>query len=320
LTIEVELEGTVTTPLGFKAGAVSCGLKESGNLDLALLYSDHDCTAAAVFTKNQVVAAPVILDRETLAANRTHLRGVVANAGNANACTGEPGLAAAGEMQRVAAALFECRPEQFLVLSTGVIGVPLPMEKVLPGLRLVAGAMSAGNGLAMGQAIMTTDTRPKNLSVKLVLPGGTVTIGGVAKGSGMIHPNMATMLGLITTDASIPAGILQELLHGAVARSFNCISVDGDTSTNDTVLLMANGASGVALEDEVSLALFTEGLEYVCAELAKMVVRDGEGASKFVEIQVTGASEAKGAKAVAETITTSPLVKTAFAGSDPNWR
>ena len=176
---------------------MACGLKESGGLDLALLHSDHDCTAAGVFTKNQVVAAPVILDRQTLAANKNRIRGLVANSGMANACTGEPGMAAALEMQRAAAALFDEWPEQFFVLSTGVIGVQIPLEKVIPGLALVAQDMSAGKGLDLARAIMTTDTRPKHLAVKVFLKGGEITIGGMAKGSGMIHPDMATMLGLI---------------------------------------------------------------------------------------------------------------------------
>lgn len=319
MAIDIDLDGTVTSPMDFRAGATACGLKESGGLDLALLHSDHNCTAAGVFTKNQVVAAPITLDRQTLAANKDHIRGLVANSGMANACTGEPGMAAALEMQRSAAALFDEWPEQFFVLSTGVIGVQIPLEKVIPGLALVAQELAAGKGLDLARAIMTTDTRPKHLAVKLTIGGGVITIGGVAKGSGMIHPDMATMLGLITTDAAVPADTLQELLQEAVDQSFNCISVDGDTSTNDTVLMLANGAGGHHLEDETSLALFAEGLHTLCAELAKMIVRDGEGASKFVEIQVTGASEAAEAKAIAGTIATSPLVKTALAGSDPNW-
>lgn len=319
MTIKVDFEGTVTSPPGFTAGATACGLKESGGLDLALLYSEFDCTAAAVFTKNQVVAAPVILDRQTLAVNKGRIRGVVANAGVANACTGEPGMAAALEMQRSAAALIDERPEQFFVLSTGVIGVQVPLDKVLSGLQLVAQDMSAGNGLDLARAIMTTDSAPKHLAVKVLLEDQEITIGGVAKGSGMIHPDMATMLGLITTDAAIPAGALQELLQKAVDQSFNNISVDGDTSTNDTVLLLANGACGLHLEDTASLTLFAEGLNALCTELAKMIVRDGEGAGKFVEIQVTGAPSVPSAKAIANTIATSPLVKTALAGSDPNW-
>jgi len=319
MDMEIEPKGTVTTPLGFAAGAASCGLKESGKLDVALLLSDRDCTAAGVFTKNQVVAAPVILDRETLASNPSHMRGVVTNAGIANACTGEQGLEAAREMGRLAAGLFGCQPEQFFVLSTGVIGVQLPMQKVAAGIRLAGEFMGSKNGSSMAQAIMTTDTRSKRLALKLNLPNGVVTIGGVAKGSGMIHPDMATLLAVLTTDAAVPAGELQRALQAAVDKSFNNISVDGDTSTNDTVLLLANGASGVALNDEASLALFAGAVNRLCNELAKMIVHDGEGASKFVEIRVTSAADSGQARQIAETIATSPLVKTALAGSDPNW-
>lgn len=317
--IETINEGTVTSPAGFVAGAVACGLKKSGRPDLALIYSSSDCTAAGVFTRNQVVAAPVILDRETLSANRNRVRGVVANAGNANACTGEPGMAAARQMQRLTAELMAGRPEQFLVLSTGVIGVPLPVDKIDQGLRIVSRGLSNSSGKAVAQAIMTTDTRPKHLAVRVTLPHGVVTLGGVAKGSGMIHPDMATMLAVITTDAAVPAGNLQAFLAQVVDKTFNRISVDGDTSTNDTVLLLANGASGVTIEDEASARVFAEALELLCGKLAQMIVRDGEGVSKFVEIRVTGAGINGQAHRVAATIATSPLVKTALAGSDANW-
>ena len=222
-------------------------------------------------------------------------------------------------MQGAAAAHFDCKPEQFLVLSTGVIGVPLPMEKVTAGLNELAPDLSADHGEDAAQAIMTTDTHHKQIAVRLLLPDGMVTIGAMAKGSGMIHPDMATMLATITTDAAIPADTLQALLDNAIDISFNCISVDGDTSTNDTVLLLANGASGVSLEDKASSFEFAAALNHVCLELAKMIVRDGEGVSKFVEIKVTGAATVARARQVASTIAISPLVKTALAGSDPNW-
>jgi glutamate N-acetyltransferase/amino-acid N-acetyltransferase len=319
LGFEVLAEGSVTAPAGYRAGAVASGLKKSGGLDLAVLYSGFDCAAAGVFTRNQVVAAPVILDRQVLAAGRDQIRGVVANAGNANACTGEAGLVAARQTQEAAAGLLGCRPEQLLVLSTGVIGLPLPVDKIAAGLPAVVRQLDAAHGGRLAEAIMTTDTRPKQLAVKVGLPQGAITIGGVAKGAGMIHPNMATMLGILTTDAALPAGALQELLGASAERTFNRISVDGDTSTNDTVLLLANGASQVTLDDEQSLAQFAEALAFASAELAKMIVRDGEGATKFVEIRVTGAADARAAHAVAETVATSPLVKTALAGGDPNW-
>ena len=319
MNYEVLAEGSVTSPAGYLAGAVACGLKESGDLDLGLIYSEADATAGAVFTRNLVVAAPVIVDREILATGRDRIRGIVANAGNANACTGEAGLAAARQTLAEAAALLGCRPEQLLVLSTGVIGVPLATDKIITGLRIVSKRLNPNGGTHLAQAIMTTDTRSKHLAVRVKLPEGIVTIGGVAKGSGMIHPDMATMLAILTTDAAVPDDIVQEVLGAAVDRTFNRISVDGDTSTNDTVLLLANGASGVLVDDGASLALFAEALEYVCAELAKMIVRDGEGASRFVTIHVTGAANEPAAHAVAQTVATSPLVKTALAGGDANW-
>jgi glutamate N-acetyltransferase/amino-acid N-acetyltransferase len=313
------VNGTVTSPRGYVAGAAASGLKESGNLDIALLAADIDCAAAGVFTRNQVVAAPVLVSQETLAANPTRIRGVVANAGNANACTGEPGLQAARAMQRLAADLLGCSAEQLLILSTGVIGRQLDMNKVEVGIAAAAADLASDGGSRAARAIMTTDTVPKELAVQVELPAGVVTLGGMAKGSGMIHPDMATMLGVITTDALVPADELQALLYAAVEQSFNCITVDGDTSTNDTVLLLANGASGVPVTGPTSRAPFSDALTALCTELAQMIVRDGEGASRYVELTVTGARSTAEARAVARTIATSPLVKTAFAGADPNW-
>lgn len=320
-------QGSVSSAAGFTAVAVPAGLKKENQPDLALVYSERDCACAAVFTQNQVVAAPVIVDRETLAQNKTAIRAIVANAKNANACTGEPGLANARETQRLTAVALGIRHDQTLLLSTGVIGVQVPMDKIRAGVETAVQILQhegaeaqGGGGIEAARAIMTTDTRPKHLAVAVELPGGeSVTIGGMAKGAGMIHPNMATMLAVITTDAQIAPDVLQTMLGTAVHHSFNRISVDGDTSTNDTVLLLANGASGTAVADEQSRALFTEALTFVCTELAKMIVKDGEGATKFVEIQVTGASTDADAHTIANTIATSPLVKTAFAGSDPNW-
>jgi glutamate N-acetyltransferase/amino-acid N-acetyltransferase len=247
---------------------------------------------------------------------------VVAHAGNANACTGEQGLINAREMQRLTAVSLHCSPDQILVLSTGVIGVQLPMEKIEAGIvgaveRMGAGGQASG-GEGAARAIMTTDTTPKHVAVQAALPGGTVTVGGMAKGSGMIHPNMATMLAVMTTDAAVAADVLAGVLKTAVNHSFNRITVDGDTSTNDTVILLANGASGV-VGDAAGLEAFQGAVTAVCTELAKMIVRDGEGASKFVEIRVTGTATTAEAHQIANTIATSPLVKTAFAGGDPNW-
>ena len=312
-------DGSVTTPRGFVAAAVAAGIKQSGRPDLVLVAADRDCAAAGVFTRNRVAAAPVLLDRATLAAGRAALRGVLINAGNANACTGEPGLADAREMQRLAAAALGARPEQLLVMSTGVIGVPLPMTRLAAGVASLAPLLSADGGPAAAEAIMTTDTRPKRAAVVVDLPGGRVTIGGMAKGAGMIHPDMATLLGVLTTDAVVAADVLDSSLREAVAASFNAISIDGDTSTNDSIVLFANGAAGVAVADDESRARFAAALTDLCVQLAQMIVRDGEGATRFVTLVVTGAESAADARRAADTIATSPLVKTAFAGGDPNW-
>lgn len=316
---KVITEGTVTSPAGFTAAAVAAGLKKANQLDVALVVSERDCSGAAMFTKNQVVAAPVIVDRETIAGNSQRLRAVVINSKNANACTGEPGIANARTTQQVAAKALGCAANQILVLSTGVIGVQLPMDKLHTGIEAGARGLAKENGRLAAEAIMTTDTHPKHLAVEVDLPDGTVTIGGMAKGAGMIHPNMATMLAVLTTDAAIAPSVLDNLLQTAVNHSFNRISVDGDTSTNDTVLLLANGASGTAIADPASIAQFSAALNHLCTELAQMIVRDGEGATKFVEIVVTGANNEADAHQIANTIATSPLVKTAFAGSDANW-
>jgi glutamate N-acetyltransferase / amino-acid N-acetyltransferase len=311
--------GHTTSPSGFTAAATACGLKQSAKPDLALLVSQSECTAAALFTRNQVVAAPVVVDRECLAANRDQVRAVVANAGCANACTGATGLANARAMQQLTAAAVGCRADQVLVLSTGVIGVQLDMEKIARGIRQTAGSLTADGGSAAVHAIMTTDTRPKQMAIELDLPDGPVTIGGMAKGAGMIHPDMATMLAVISTDAVVAPALLQELLTTAANRSFNRISIDGDTSTNDTVLLLANGATGVEVSEGPAVPAFAAALTALCRHLAQEIVRDGEGATKFVELTVSGAASEADALAVAQTIATSPLVKTAFAGSDPNW-
>jgi glutamate N-acetyltransferase / amino-acid N-acetyltransferase len=321
--------GTVATPQGFRATAVAAQIKYPDRPDLALIVSERPCAAAGLFTTNQVAAAPVAVDRETLRANDSHIRAVLINSGNANAATGQVGLEDARASQRLVAGALGCAADEVLVMSTGVIGVPLPMERLAAGIAVAGEEVNRGEaenaeegeagGLAVARAIMTTDTRPKHLAVRAHLTGGAVTIGGMAKGAGMIHPNMATMLSLITTDAAIAPDVLRGLLETAVAHSFNRISIDGDTSTNDTVLLLANGASGVAVDDHTSRIAFSEALNWLCAQLARMIVKDGEGVTKFVEIQVCGAQSRADAHAIANTIATSPLVKTAFAGSDPNW-
>ncbi|VAW40242.1 Glutamate N-acetyltransferase @ N-acetylglutamate synthase [hydrothermal vent metagenome] len=312
-------EGTVTSPAGFTAVALATGIKKEDQLDCAIIYSEQDASCAAMFTQNQVVAAPVIVDKGTLTRNNGRLRTVVINSQNANACTGKPGLDNAHATQKIAAQALECQPDQVLILSTGVIGVQLPMEKLKAGIVAGAKGLSAANGRLAAKAIMTTDTHPKHLAVSVGLPSGTVTIGGMAKGSGMIHPNMATMLAVLTTDAAIAPNVLNGLLNTAVNRSFNRISIDGDTSTNDTVLLLANGASGTAVTNPASITQFSDALNHLCTTLAHMIVRDGEGATKFVEIRVTGAKTEADAHQIGNTIAISPLVKTAFAGSDANW-
>lgn len=331
-------DGGVTSAGGFRAGAAACGLKASGGPDVALVVADGPCSAAGVFTRNRVVAAPVVLSREALATAGGRARAVVVNSGNANACTGEAGLEAARAMRRAVAAATGCADDEVLVLSTGVIGVPLDIGKVEAGIAAAARAAesevdsSAGSPRrargdiggtsgdeAAARAIMTTDTVPKTAAVRVALSGGEIVVGGMAKGSGMIHPDMATMLAVLTTDARIGADALDRVLRRAVEGTFNRITVDGDTSTNDAVVLLASGASGVEVEDASDVDRFERALHAVCERLAKAIVRDGEGASRFVAIEVAGAASERDALTVARAIATSPLVKTAFAGGDPNW-
>lgn len=310
--------GSVTSPAGFMAGTAACGLKSKGKDDLLVLVSEHPCSAAGVFTRNQVVAAPVVVDRECLASDPSVIRAVVANSGVANACTGEAGLNAARETQAIAAEHLGVEPPQVLVLSTGLIGVPLPMEVIKPGTARAFERLSREEGPAAARAIMTTDTQPKHRALKMDMPAGQVTLGGIAKGAGMIHPNMATMLAVVTTDAALSAQAAQEMLQRVTDRTFNCITVDGDTSTNDAVLLLANGAAGVA-PSGADLEIFETGLTDLCRSLAKSIVRDGEGATKFVTLTVQGAADADQARRVGRTVASSPLVKTALHGGDPNW-
>jgi len=303
---------------GFHTAATACGLKASGNLDLGLVWSEGPCSAAGVFTTNRVQAAPVHVCRETLAAAAGRVRGVLYNSGCANAVTGERGLTDARRMRELAAAAIDAKPDELLVLSTGVIGKFLDMGKLASGitaLRSHSALRAAGDA---ARAIMTTDTRAKLAFSPLVLPGGRTTIAGFAKGAGMIHPNMATMLSVITTDARIEPARLDRALRSAVERSFNRISVDGDMSTNDTVLVLASGASG-AVVDDAGEPEFTGALTDVCVSLARQVARDGEGATRLVELRVTGGATDAQAHRVGDAIACSPLVKTAIHGNDPNW-
>jgi glutamate N-acetyltransferase/amino-acid N-acetyltransferase len=307
--------GGVTSPGGFLAGAVHAGIKYPApeRLDLGVLFSKRPCAAAAVFTTNKVKAAPVLLDMKRLKKGR--VSAVVMNSGCANACTGAQGMADAIEMTELAANLVGVKPQKVLVASTGVIGTMLPMDKIraaLPGIKLTA---EGGHDLA--RAIMTTDRVPKEVAVK----ADGFTIGGMLKGAGMIHPNMATLLCFLTTDAAVDAEFLKKALRKAVEISFNMISVDGDNSTNDAVLLMANGnAGGDVIKDGTrKAAVFQRALEKVCVYLAREAVRDGEGATKLIEVKVSGAASVKDARLAARTVAGSSLVKTAVYGSDPNW-
>jgi glutamate N-acetyltransferase/amino-acid N-acetyltransferase len=299
---------SVTAARGFEAAGVHCGLRRAA-LDLALVRSTAPAVGAAMFTANRVQAAPVVVSREHLEAAQP--QAVVANSGNANAATGEAGMRAARATAAEAARVLGVDSKQVLVLSTGVIGERLPVERILPRLGDAAVALGADGGEAAARAIMTTDTRPKTARAER----GGFTVGGIAKGSGMIHPQLATMLAILTTDYPLEPGEPMEFLRPAVEESFNSISVDGECSTNDTVVLLANGASGVPRDD----AAIAEALQTVCRELAAQIVADGEGATVVAEIAVSGAASSAEAKAVARRIATSPLVKTALFGKDANW-
>jgi len=313
-------DGSVTSPRGFTAAAAHAGLKTHGALDVALLVSATSCATAGVFTKNAVRAAPVIYDADLLSERPGRIRAIAMNARVANACTGPEGLAAARAMAQAAEQAAGLPPRTALVLSTGVIGVPLPVAPIAEGLRAAAAHLTAAGGTAAARAIMTTDTRPKHCAVRFETPGGIVTVGGIAKGAGMIHPDMATLLAVLTTDAVAEPATLQPLLRRVGDRSFNAISVDGDTSTNDTALLLANGASGVDPgRDGAVWKLFEEAVQHVARALALAIVEDGEGASKLVEIQVVGAASEASAREVGRAIARSTLVKTAIYGADPNW-
>ncbi len=308
----------VTTPRGYRAAGVSAGIKANRGLDLALIVSDTPATAAAVFTLNKTQAAPVIVSKEHLARSAGIVRAIVVNSGCANACTGADGLQAARDMAAATAALLSCPTEQVLVASTGVIGVALPMEKVRNGLPSAMAALGAEHGADAARAIMTTDPFPKESAATVAIGGRTCAIGGAAKGSGMIEPMMATMLGFVTTDAAVPHALLDRALKEAVDDTFNAITVDGDSSTNDCVFLLANGASGVTI-DAASYGAFVDGLRRVCRELALGIVRGGEGATKLVMVTVSGAATDREARQCAKVIANSLLVKTAIHGGDPNW-
>jgi glutamate N-acetyltransferase / amino-acid N-acetyltransferase len=312
------IAGGVTAPAGFRAAGVACGIKANGNADLALVVSDTAASAAAVFTTNVAQAAPILVSREHLERSNGQAQAVVVNSGCANACTGEDGLAHAREMTELASRAVRCAPQAVLVASTGVIGVKLTMAKVASGITAAAAALSRDGGAAAARAIMTTDPFPKEAAAEAVARRGTFRVGGMTKGSGMIEPMMATMLGFLTTDARVEPALLQRALKEAVDDTFNAISVDGECSTNDCVFVLANGASGVELGED-DYPTLVGALRQVCEPLAIGIVRGGEGATKLITIRVTGARTHEDAKATARAIANSPLVKTAVHGGDPNW-
>ena len=309
----------ITAPLGFRAAGLHCGIKKAGVLDLALVVSDRSGPIGGVFTTNRVVAAPVALDR-------LHLRhgvgrAILINSGNANACTGRPGMAAAQRTAAVVARTLGIPIHEVFIGSTGVIGRPLPVDRIMKAVPALVERVSSLGGLSAARAILTTDLKPKVIARRARINGRTVIIGGMAKGSGMIHPAMATMLGYLTTDAEITRTALQRALTQAVDDSFNCISVDGDTSTNDTVLCLANGLAGnrPITEGTSAFRQFVRLLTEACQPLALAICRDGEGVTKVVKIEVEGAGTTLQARQVANTIGTSNLVKTALFGEDANW-
>jgi glutamate N-acetyltransferase/amino-acid N-acetyltransferase len=308
----------VTAPRGFRAAGVSAGIKANGGLDLALIVSDAPAQVAAVFTTNRALAAPVVVSREHLARSSGTARAIIVNSGCANACTGDDGMQVARDMAAETARLVDCPAEQVLVASTGVIGVSLPIAKILSGLPIAFRALGADQGALAARAIMTTDPFPKESAAHIAIGGHDAAIGGMAKGSGMIEPMMATMLGFVTTDAAVPNALLDRALREAVNDTFNAITVDGECSTNDCVMLLANGASGATV-DESTYGAFVAGLTAVCRELALGIVRGGEGATKLVMVNVTGAASSDEARKCAKAIANSPLVKTAIHGGDPNW-
>jgi glutamate N-acetyltransferase/amino-acid N-acetyltransferase len=305
--------GTITSPKGFLAGAAAAGIKTKGGPDLGILYSEKPCSVAGRFTTNRIKAAPVLWCQQRVASGKA--QAVIINAGCANACTGEQGMKDAKAMAQAAAKKLGVSVDTVLVASTGVIGHKLPVDRIESGVEKIK--LSAGGGHELARAIMTTDTRPKEIAVACEEYG--FTVAGIAKGAGMIHPDMATMLSFLTTDANIDVRLLDRLLGEAVDASLNMITVDGDTSTNDTVLILANGAGGVVKAGTKAAEAFEKALLKVCTYLARGIAADGEGATRLIEVTVEGAQSLADARIAARTIVGSPLVKTAVHGRDPNW-
>lgn len=315
------INGGINAPMGFKAAGVNAGIRKKNKCDLSLIFSQYPASAAGAFTLNKVKAAPLLLTMSNLESGMA--QAVVVNSGNANSCNGQQGMADARRMADLTGELLGIEPGLVVVSSTGVIGQPLPMDKIEQGIRMASSALSENKdgGTAAAEGIMTTDTVLKEAAIRINVGGKPVTIGAMAKGSGMIHPNMATMLCFITTDASVPAACLKDMLRKAVDKSFNMVTVDGDTSTNDMVVILANGAAGSETLDfgHPDLPVFQSALNHICIKLAKMIAGDGEGATKTIEVQVKGACSHADARKAASTIAGSNLVKTAVFGEDANW-
>ena len=311
----------ITLPGGFLAAGVHCGIKTTDQEDVTVLAAGKDAAAAIVTTSNQIVGAPIVWCRKLLPRGYGKARGIVVNSGNSNVCTGKTGLRDAEAMAKLTARQLGCGPEKVLVASTGIIGVKLPMAKIRAGILDATGRLGRRNDGAAIRGIMTTDTREKSAVVQTRIGGRTVTVAGIVKGSGMIAPSMATMISLITTDAPVTPAALHKALAGAVAGSFNAITVDSDTSTSDTVAAFASGAAGGATltAGKPGYRKFAAALTEVCSELARAVIRDGEGATKLVEVAVGGARNDAEAKLAAKSVADSPLFKTAVHGGDPNW-
>ena len=313
----IAVDGGITAPEGYRAAGVACGLKPAG-LDVALVVSDRVASAAGIFTTNLAVAAPVVVSREQLARSGGYARAIAVNSKCANACTGADGMAAARVMAAATADAVGCDPAHVLIASTGVIGMRLDTGKVTAGIAEAARGLSRDAHRAAAEAIMTTDISSKAAAVRVTTPEGSFTIGGMVKGAGMIEPNLATMLGFLTTDAAVEPATLDRALREVARDTFNAITVDGEPSTNDTVFMLANGAGGVAV-DETTYPAFVAGLHELCGGLAREIVRGGEGATKLVTVRVTGAASEEDARRAARLIANSPLVKTAINGGDPNW-
>lgn len=315
------VKGGVCSAKGFRAAGVAAEIKYKGRNDVALIVADEPCAAAAVFTTNKVAAAPVLYDREIVKGGK--IQAILANSGCANACTGELGLRDAKLSALVTAGELGISPKHVLVASTGVIGRPLPMDRLLAGMKAAVKKLgrTPAHGLAAEKAVMTTDTKPKQACATVRIGGKTVTVGGMSKGAGMIEPNMATMLGFITTDAAVTPAMLRRALYLAINKSFNRLVVDGDESTNDSVFLLASGKAGNAAITKAGrdFDAFREALEAVCISLAKQMATDGEGATKFVTVTVKGAKSEKDAARAARAVAKSPLAKTSWFGRDPNW-